>query len=151
MLSPQGPRFTQARAREWAAQYDRLVFICGHYEGLDERFIDACVDEEISVGDYVLTGGELPAMIITDVIARLIPGVVGNPDSVSDDSLENGLLKSPQYTRPRVWQDVEVPEVLLGGNHQAIAKWRREQSEERTARKRPDLWDAYLKGQTDGR
>lgn len=143
LLSPQGELLTQELAKELAqdiAVRRKAVLVCGHYEGVDERFIEACVDREISIGDYVLTGGELPALVLTDVLARLIPGVVGKAGSVSGDSLEGSLLKYPQYTRPREFQGREVPEVLLTGNHEEIARWRRQQSLERTARKRPDLW-----------
>lgn len=144
LMSPQGPRLTQAKARELAQSYDELVLVCGHYEGVDERFIELCCDEELSIGDYVLTGGELPALVVTDCVARLIPGVVGNDLSVSRDSLEEGeggqrLLKYPQYTRPREYQGLAVPEVLLGGNHGEIERWRKARSLERTRRKRPDL------------
>ena len=123
LLSPQGRHLTQAKAQELLG-FDELILVCGHYEGVDERFIDLCVDEEISIGDYVLTGGELPALVVADVVTRLVPGVVGNEASISEDSLEQGLLKYPQYTRPRVYEGLEVPEVLLGGNHQEIARWR---------------------------
>lgn len=140
-LSPQGRLFNQEIAREWAGKYQKIVLICGHYEGVDERFIEECVDEEISIGDYVLMGGELPALVVAEAIVRLLPGVVGNERSLSEESLENGLLKYPQYTKPREFEGRSVPEVLLGGDHGAIAKWRHEQSLERTKRKRPDLWD----------
>jgi tRNA (guanine37-N1)-methyltransferase len=139
LLSPQGALFTQGKARELAT-CSRLVFVCGHYEGVDERFVEHCVDEEISIGDYVLTGGELPALVLADAITRLVPGVVGNEQSITADSLENGLLKYPQYTRPRDFQGRSVPEVLLSGDHGEIARWRQGQMEERTRRKRPDLW-----------
>lgn len=138
LLSPQGPRFTQAMAKELSA-YDRLILVCGHYEGVDERFVELCVDREVSIGDYVLTGGELPAMVMADTITRLLPGVVGNADSVTQDSLEGGLVKYPQYTRPREYEGLKVPEVLLGGDHGAIERWRRAESQARTASKRPDL------------
>lgn len=142
-LSPQGELFNQDMAKE-LSRYRKLILVCGHYEGVDERFIERCVDREVSIGDYVLTGGELPALVMADAIVRLLPGVVGNEDSISKDSLEEGgLLKYPQYTRPRDFQGSEVPEVLLSGNHQQIAAWRRRQMEERTARKRPDLWGRY--------
>lgn len=137
-LSPQGQHFDQDMAKE-LAQYSHLILVCGHYEGVDERFVDLCVDREVSVGDYVLTGGELPAMVMADAITRLVPGVVGNERSITQDSLEGNLLKYPQYTRPREFQGLQVPEVLLGGDHQAIAAWRGRQMQERTARKRPDL------------
>lgn len=138
LLSPQGPKFDQAMAKELSGQR-QLILVCGHYEGVDERFIDLCVDREVSIGDYVLTGGELPAMVMADVIARLIPGVVGNERSVEQDSLENDLLKYPQYTRPREFQGLKVPDVLCSGDHRAIDSWRKAQMQERTARKRPDL------------
>lgn len=138
LMSPQGVLLTQQKAKELAA-YDNLIVVCGHYEGVDERFIELCVDEEISIGDYVLTGGELPAMVLADTVTRLLPGTVGNEDSVTNDSLEGGLLKYPQYTRPRIFEDLEVPEVLLSGDHGKIEKWRREQMLQRTRKKRPDL------------
>jgi tRNA (guanine37-N1)-methyltransferase len=143
LLSPQGPKFTQSKAKE-LLQWETLVLVCGHYEGVDERFIELCCDEELSIGDYVLTGGELPALVVADAVTRLVPGVVGNEQSISRDSLEPGtggdrLLKYPQYTRPRDFQGLSVPEVLLGGNHGEIERWRTAQSLERTRRKRPDL------------
>lgn len=138
LLSPQGELFTQALAKDLAT-YSKLILVCGHYEGVDERFIDLCVDQEVSIGDYVLTGGELPAMVMADAITRLVPGVVGKEESVQNDSLEGGLLKYPQYTRPREFQGLEVPPVLVEGNHKAVAAWREAQMQERTARKRPDL------------
>jgi tRNA (guanine37-N1)-methyltransferase len=143
LLSPQGPCFNQDKAKALAA--DRhLILVCGHYEGVDERFIELCVDEELSIGDYVLTGGELPALVVADAVSRLVPGVVGNELSVELDSLEGGLLKYPQYTRPREFQGLEVPQVLLDGDHGAIASWRRSQAEDRTSRKRPDLFARFL-------
>jgi tRNA (guanine37-N1)-methyltransferase len=149
LMSPQGARFTAAKAKE-LAKYSELVFVCGHYEGVDERFIDECVDEELSIGDYVLTGGELPAMVIADAVARWVPGVVGKEGSVSKDSHENGLLKYPQFTRPADFRGRKVPDVLTSGNHAAIEKWRLEQSEERTKRKRPDLYDSYIANKPAG-
>ena len=140
LLSPQGKLLTQERAKNFAQHYSHLIFICGHYEGVDERFIETCVDEELSIGDYVLTGGEFAALVASDVIIRLIPGVVGNENSITGDSLEAGLLKAPQYTRPREFQGKSVPEVLVGGNHAAIEAWRKQESEKRTEQKRPDLW-----------
>jgi tRNA (guanine37-N1)-methyltransferase len=140
LLSPQGKLFAQETAKEFAA-FEQLILVCGHYEGVDERFIELCVDQEISVGDYVLTGGELPALILADVITRLLPGVVGNENSVSNDSLENGLLKYPQYTKPREFQGLAVPDVLLSGDHGAIDKWREAEMKKRTREKRPDLWN----------
>jgi len=143
LLSPQGPRFDAAKAKE-LARYEEVVFVCGHYEGVDERFIELCVDEELSIGDYVLTGGELPAMVVADAVARWIPGVVGKEGSVSKDSLEGGLLKYPQYTRPAEFMGLKVPEVLTSGNHAEIEKWRKNQSLERTERKRPDLYATWV-------
>lgn len=143
LLSPQGKCLTQERARELASGPDHLVVVCGHYEGVDERFIETCVDEELSIGDYILTGGEFAAMVLSDVVIRLLPGVVGNEDSVLNDSLEDGLLKAPQYTRPREFLGKSVPEILLSGNHARIEKWRREQSLERTRLKRPDLYEVF--------
>ncbi len=139
LLSPQGRLLTQDLAKDWVKRYEHIVFVCGHYEGVDERFIDACVDEELSIGNYVLTGGEFAAVVASDVLIRLVPGVVGNEESVSSDSLEGGLLKAPQYTRPPEFLGRKVPEVLLSGNHAKIAEWRKAQSLERTHRKRPDL------------
>lgn len=139
-LSPRGRTFTQKIAKEYL-QYDRLVLLCGHYEGIDQRVIDEIVDEELSVGDYVLTGGELPACIVADAVCRLIDGVLPLPECYENESFENGLLEYPQYTRPPVWRDREVPEVLLSGHHANIEKWRRAQSEELTAQRRPDLME----------
>jgi tRNA (guanine37-N1)-methyltransferase len=146
LLSPQGRLLTQDLAKEWVSHHEHLVFVCGHYEGVDERFIDACVDEELSIGDYILTGGEFAAVVASDVLLRLVPGVVGNEESVSRDSLEGGLLKAPQYTRPAEFLGEKVPEVLLNGNHAKIEEWRRGQSEERTRRKRPDLYEKWANG-----
>ena len=145
LLSPQGKLLTQESAKSFARDYSHLIFVCGHYEGVDERFIEACVDEEMSIGDYVLTGGEFAAIVASDVIIRLIPSVVGNADSVTADSLENGLLKAPQYTRPREFLGKEIPEVLLSGNHAKIEAWRKSESLKRTEAKRPDLYSKYLR------
>ncbi len=147
LLSPQGRLLSQSLAKEWVQDYEHLILICGHYEGVDERFIDACVDEELSIGDYILTGGEFAAVVASDVLIRLIPGVVGNSDSVSHDSLEGGLLKAPQFTRPAEFKGVRVPDVLLSGNHAKIELWRKNESLERTRRKRPDLYQAYALAQ----
>jgi tRNA (guanine37-N1)-methyltransferase len=141
LLSPQGKLLTQDRAKELVRTHSEIVFVCGHYEGVDERFIDLCVDEEMSIGDYVLTGGEIAAMVASDVLIRLIPETVGNEKSLSTDSLEDGLLKSSQYTRPREFMGLTVPDVLLSGNHQAIADWHRKESLQKTAKKRPDLME----------
>ena len=137
-VTPQGTPFTQQKARELAAEKE-LVFLCGHYEGIDERVLEEIVTDNISIGDYVLTGGELPAMVMIDAIARLVPGVLGNHSSAEEESFHNDLLEYPQYTRPPVFMGREVPEVLLSGHHENVAKWRREQALLRTAEKRPDL------------
>ena len=140
LLSPQGRLLTQESSKDLIEGLRPLILVCGHYEGVDERFIELCVDEEWSVGDYVLTGGELPALVILDCLLRQVPGVLGNFDSFTSDSFQkDGLLKYPQYTRPEVFEGREVPDVLKSGNHGKVEKWRRLQSEERTARKRPDL------------
>lgn len=144
-LTPQGTTFHQEMAKELAKE-EELVFLCGHYEGIDERVLEEIVTDYVSIGDYVLTGGELPAMVMIDSISRLVPSVLHNDDSAGDESFENGLLEYPQYTRPSVFLDKEVPEVLLSGHHENIRKWRHEQSVKRTKERRPDLWEAYEKG-----
>lgn len=144
LLSPQGPLLTAEKAKS-LAQFETIVFVCGHYEGVDERFIELCVDEELSIGDYVLTGGELPAMVVADAVARWIPGVVGKEGSVSKDSLEGGLLKYPQYTRPAEFQGLKVPDILTSGNHAAVEKWRDAESRERTRTKRPEIYATWVK------
>lgn len=138
LTAPTGTPFTQETAKRLAT-YERLVLICGHYEGIDQRVEDGLTDETISIGDYVLTGGELPAMIITDAVARMIPGVLGAADSAGEDSFYTGLLEYPQYTKPAVFRGREVPEVLLSGHHANIAAWRRRESIRRTWQRRPDL------------
>lgn len=137
-LSPQGKTLTQSRAKELAELPD-LCLLCGHYEGVDERVLDALVDEQISIGDYVLTGGELPAMVLVDCISRMVPGVLADEVCFTEESHFASLLEYPQYTRPAVWEGREVPPVLLTGHHKNIAEWRRKQSLERTLRLRPDL------------
>ena len=138
-LSPRGVPFTQKLAQELVRE-DHLILLCGHYEGVDQRLTDRYIDLEISIGDYVLTGGELGAMVLTDCIARLIPGVLGSEESAADESFSDaGLLEYPQYTRPRVFEGEEVPEVLLNGDHAKIAAWRREQALLATLRRRPEL------------
>ena len=137
-LSPRGKLLTADIAKKLAGN-ERLLLLCGHFEGIDQRIIDLCIDEELSIGDYVLTGGELPAMILTDVVARFVPGVLGCADSAEEESFSAGLLEYPQYTRPQVYEGLQVPEVLLSGHHENIAKWRREQSLLITAKNRPDL------------
>ena len=137
-LSPQGQTFNQTMAEEFAQEED-LVFLCGHYEGIDERVREEIVTDYVSIGDYVLTGGELPAMIMIDCISRLVPGVLHNDVSAEFESFQDNLLEYPQYSRPEVWHDKKVPEVLMSGHHANIEKWRREQSVIRTAKNRPDL------------
>ena len=137
-LSPQGSVLTQQRAKE-LLEYDNIALLCGHYEGIDERVLEEIVDEEISIGDYVLTGGELPAIIVADCVCRMIPGVLSGEDSFTKESHYASLLEEPQYTRPEVWHEKAVPEVLLSGHHANIESWRRQQQLERTRQKRPDL------------
>jgi tRNA (guanine37-N1)-methyltransferase len=137
-LSPQGRRLDQARVRELAT-LPRLILLCGRYEGVDERFIEAEVTEEISIGDYVLSGGELPAAVLIDAIGRLQEGALNHPQSAQQDSFEAGLLDCPHYTRPEAWEGAKVPDVLLSGHHEAIRRWRLEQSMRRTLERRPDL------------
>jgi tRNA (guanine37-N1)-methyltransferase len=137
-LSPAGRRFDQRAALEFS-KAPHLILLCGHYEGVDQRVIDTLVDEELSIGDYVLTNGALAAAVITDAVVRLIPGVLGDEQSAADDSFATGLLEFPHYTRPVEFRDLRVPEVLLSGNHGEIAKWRREQALAKTRRVRPDL------------
>ena len=136
-LTPQGKTLNQAKVEELAKE-QHLILLCGHYEGIDQRVIEKINPEEISVGDYVLTGGELPAMILVDAVSRYVDGVL-NKESIEEESFSNGLLEYPQYTRPEVFEGISVPEVLLSGNHQNIAKWRKEKSLEITKNKRPDL------------
>jgi tRNA (guanine37-N1)-methyltransferase len=138
-LTPDGERFSQAIAQEMAS-WPGMVLVCGRYEGLDERVREGWIDREISIGDYVLTGGEPAALILIDAVVRLIPGVLGNPGSLSEESFSNGRLEYPHYTRPREFRGRSVPEVLLNGNHAKIDAWRREQSEQRTRARRPDLF-----------
>jgi hypothetical protein len=126
---------------EIAGKLDNIVFVCGHYEGIDQRFIDECVDEELSLGDFVLTGGEIAAMAMTDAICRMVPGVLADPECFEDESHFNGMLEYPQYSRPAVWHGREVPEILLSGNHEKVAQWRRKQSIRRTRDRRPDMYE----------
>lgn len=137
-MSPKGSTFKQSDAVR-LAKFERIVLLCGHYEGVDQRVIDEIVDEEISVGDYVLTGGELPALIVTDAVCRMIPGVLPEESCFQEESHFNGLLEYPQYTRPEVWHDVSVPQVLMSGHHENIAKWREQKSVEVTEKMRPDM------------
>jgi tRNA (guanine37-N1)-methyltransferase len=139
-MSPQGERLTDALVRELAT-HPRLVLVCGRYEGVDQRFIDNCVDREVSIGDYILTGGELPAMVLIDAVARHIPGALGDKASPEEESFADGLLEHPQYTRPAEYRGWLVPEILLSGHHANIEKWKNEQRLARTRERRPDLLD----------
>ena len=141
-LTPLGQTFNQAMAKELAGEED-LIFLCGHYEGIDERVIEEIVTDYVSVGDYVLTGGELPAMVMIDAISRMVPGVLGNQTSGETESFGNGLLEYPQYSRPEVWMEKPVPKILLSGDHAKVEEWRLEQSLERTRRLRPDLYERW--------
>ena len=139
-VTPQGAVFNQSMAEEFAKEED-LIFLCGHYEGVDERVLEEIVTDYISIGDYVLTGGELPAMVLVDAISRMVPGVLKNQESGETESLEGNLLEYPQYSRPEVWREKAVPPILLSGNHQKVDEWRREQSILRTKERRPDLFE----------
>ena len=139
-MSPCGRTFTQSVAKELKARYDHLILVCGHYEGIDQRFIDACVDEELSMGDFVLTGGEIPAMAVADAVCRMVPGVLPDAECFEEESHWAGLLEYPQFTRPEVWEGQAIPPVLLSGDHNKIDAWRGRQSRERTRQRRPDLY-----------
>ncbi|RTZ93212.1 MAG: tRNA (guanosine(37)-N1)-methyltransferase TrmD [Deltaproteobacteria bacterium] len=143
LLSPQGERFTQAKALSLSEE-DHLILVCGRYEGIDER-IRAFVDEEISIGDYILTGGELPAFVVIDAVARLLPGVLGNEASTEEESFARDLLEYPQYTRPPVFRNLPVPEILLSGHHEKIRQWRLEMAIQRTRKRYPELYERYLR------
>ena len=138
LLSPQGRRFEQRWAQELAHE-EHLVLVCGRYEGVDQRVIELAVDEEVSIGDYVLAGGELPALVLIEAVTRLVPGVMGNPESAASESFQTGILEGPQFTRPPAYRGFEVPAVLRSGDHQAIARWRAEQARAITRKRRPDL------------
>ena len=140
-MSPCGTVFDQAAARRLQKEHDRLILVCGHYEGVDQRFIDECVDEEISLGDFVLTGGEIAAIAVADAVCRLVPGVLPDPECFEEESHWAGLLEYPQYSRPEVWQGKHVPPVLLSGHHVNISRWRRKQSILRTRLRRPDMYE----------
>ncbi len=142
MVSPQGKTFDQAMAEELSRENRRLVFLCGRYEGIDERIRLSLVDDEISVGDYILTGGELPALVIIDAAVRLVDGVVGDEQSLADESFTWGILDYPHYTRPSEWNGMRVPDVLVSGNHAEVRKWRRKEALRRTLQLRPDLLEA---------
>lgn len=141
-LSPQGKTFNQDMAIEYAKE-EELVLLCGHYEGIDERVLEEIVTDYVSIGDYVLTGGELPAMVMVDAMARFVPGVLHNESSAEFESFQDGLLEYPHYTRPEEWRGKKVPEVLMSGHHANIEVWRHEQSKLRTQERRPDLWEEY--------
>ena len=142
LLTPQGQRFDQRLAEDFARR-ERLVLIAGRYEGFDERIIEGLEPVELSIGDYVLSGGELAAMVVIDAVVRLLPGALGAEDGAADETFRDGLIEHPQYTRPREFRGMQVPDVLLSGNHAAIAKWRLEQRKMRTKQRRPDLWAQY--------
>lgn len=144
-LSPKGKTLTQQKVRE-LAELPRLFLLCGHYEGIDQRVLDKIVDEEISIGDYVVTGGELPALILTDAVARMCENVLPSPDAYMDESHFSGLLEYPQYTRPEIWEGEAVPPVLLSGHHKNIAAWRAKESQRITKERRPDLWAKWSNG-----
>lgn len=143
-MSPQGRVLTQETVKELSKK-SNIAILCGHYEGVDQRVIDLIADDEISIGDYVLTGGELPALVLADAVSRMIPGVLPNAEAMENESHYDGLLEYPQYTKPAVWNNMEVPEVLLSGHHENIEKWRREQSLKRTKERRPDLYEKHNK------
>ena len=147
-MSPRGTILSEDLARDLAAE-DEITMICGHYEGIDQRVLDRLGAEEVSIGDYVLTGGELPAMVLIDTVARFIDGVLSGEDSVNDESIYSGLLEYPQYSKPREYDGDEVPEILLSGNHGEIDLWRWEQSLKLTKERRPDLFEKYLKSEPD--
>ena len=139
-LSPCGHTFKQEDAIR-LSKLDNLILVCGHYEGIDQRFIDECVDEEISLGDFVLTGGEIAAMAVTDAVCRMVPGVLADPECFQDESHFNGMLEYPQYSRPAVWHGREVPPILLSGDHAKVALWRRKEALRRTKERRPDMYE----------
>ncbi|MBE6845080.1 MAG: tRNA (guanosine(37)-N1)-methyltransferase TrmD [Ruminococcus sp.] len=144
-MTPKGSVFSQKKAIELSG-LDNILILCGHYEGVDQRILDRIVDEEISIGDYVLTGGELPAAVVTDAVARMCDGVLSSAECFEDESHFNGLLEYPQYTRPEIWEGEAVPPVLLSGHHKNIADWRLEKSLEITMKNRPDMYAEYIKG-----
>ena len=145
-MSPCGHTFKQADAIR-LSKLENIVIVCGHYEGIDQRFIDECVDEEISMGDFVLTGGEIPAMAVADAVCRMVPGVLPDAECFEEESHWNGLLEHPQYSRPAVWHDREVPEILRSGDHAKVAAWRKKESYKRTMRRRPDMFEKFDESQ----
>ena len=148
LMSPQGRPFNQEIARQLAGE-PRLILVAGHYEGFDERIRQGLADDEISLGDFVLSGGEIAAMAVVDAVVRLLPGALGSAESLAEESFGQGLLEYPQYTRPRVFRDLPVPEVLLNGDHAKIARWRHEEAVRRTKERRPDLWQAWREAHPD--
>ena len=146
-LSPCGRVFTQSVARELKERYSHLILVCGHYEGVDQRFLDECVDEEISMGDFVLTGGEIPAMAVCDAVCRMVPGVLPDEECFTEESHWNGLLEYPQYSRPAAWHGREVPPILVSGDHAKVAAWRKKESYKRTMLRRPDLFARFDESQ----
>ena len=146
-LSPCGRVFTQSVARELKERYSHLILVCGHYEGVDQRFLDECVDEEISMGDFVLTGGEIPAMAVCDAVCRMVPGVLPDEECFTEESHWNGLLEYPQYSRPAAWHGREVPPILVSGDHAKVAAWRKKESYKRTMLRRPDLFAQFDESQ----
>lgn len=147
-LTPQGKTFSQEMARDFAKE-DDIIFLCGHYEGIDERVLEEIVTDNVSIGDYVLTGGELPAMVLMDAISRFVKGVLNNDISAETESFTDGLLEYPQYSRPEVWHDKHVPEILMSGHHANVEKWRLEQSLIRTKERRPDLYESWVERNPD--
>lgn len=145
-MSPKGKVLSQQKVED-LAKLKEMIIVCGHYEGIDQRIVDLCVDEEISIGDYVLTGGELPAMVLVDSVARYIPNVLGNEETTNDESFSAGLLEYPQWTRPAEFEGLRVPQVLLDGNHKEVDRWRLEKSVEITKKNRPDLYRKYIRKQ----
>lgn len=145
-MSPKGKVLSQQKVED-LAKLNEMIIVCGHYEGIDQRIIDLCIDEEISIGDYVLTGGELPAMVLVDSVARYIPNVLGNEETTNDESFSAGLLEYPQWTRPAEFEGLRVPQVLLDGNHKEVDRWRLEKSVEITKKNRPDLYRKYIRKQ----
>lgn len=144
LMTPQGRVFNQEMAEGLAVEGGHLIIICGHYEGVDHRVVEHLVDVEVSIGDYILTNGAIAAVVVIDAVARLIPGALGDERSSEEESFANGLLEAPAYTKPNVFRDMEVPDILLGGNHAAIEKWKHEQAIERTRLNRPDLYERWL-------
>ncbi len=149
-VTPQGAVFNQKMASDFAKEED-LILLCGHYEGIDERVLEEIVTDYVSIGDYVLTGGELPAMVMVDAISRLVPGVLNNKESAEFESFQEDLLEYPQYSRPEEWKGKRVPDILLSGHHANIEKWRREQAVERTKKRRPDLYERWYEKNVKGR